>query len=331
MSPAVTILMPVYNGQAFLREAVDSVLRQSFRDFELLVVDDGSTDDSVAILQGRADPRIRIVRNARNLGLVASLNRGLAEARGRWVARADADDVNHPVRIERQLPLLERGFPAVGSDVMLIDADGHFRGHWRAARHAEGLAWDLGFRCCFAHGSVMFDPNRVRGLGGYRESVRSEDWELWSRMVRAGERLATVPATLVRYRQHGRSIMAGGGSADHAETLGRLRRAQLAWILGPNAPAGSIEVLCRPWETDRIGPAYFRERGRAAAGFAPGERLRDVLADEDYMLYFRILRCGRRRALAFLRLMMRGSAESSRRFPWTKAAGMLVLQSAAKR
>src|SRR3712207_3671984 len=106
-SPKVTVLMAVYNGEAYLREAVDRILGQTFTDLEFLVVSDGSTDGSAEILRSYADPRLRVVENERNLKLIASLNRGLELARGEYVARMDADDVSLPDRLAKQVAYLE--------------------------------------------------------------------------------------------------------------------------------------------------------------------------------------------------------------------------------
>src|SRR5882672_1930599 len=99
--PRLSVVMSVFNGERYLAAALESILRQSFSDFELLAIDDGSTDGSAGILRGCADPRLRILTNGTNIGLTRSLNRGLAAARGAYVARHDADDLSHPSRFAR--------------------------------------------------------------------------------------------------------------------------------------------------------------------------------------------------------------------------------------
>src|SRR4026207_76576 len=106
--PRVTVLMPVYNGADYLRQGIDSILRQTCRDFELLVVNDGSTDSSREVLRGYGDPRLIVVENERNLGLVTSLNRGLELARGEFVARMDQDDLALPRRLDKQINFLRK-------------------------------------------------------------------------------------------------------------------------------------------------------------------------------------------------------------------------------
>jgi len=107
ISPSLTVLMPVYNGGEFLRGAVESILGQTYSNFEFLIVDDGSTDESLEICRGFRDPRIRLEENGRNLGLIATLNRGLDLAEGDYIARMDSDDVSFPARLARQVQFME--------------------------------------------------------------------------------------------------------------------------------------------------------------------------------------------------------------------------------
>lgn len=104
--PSVTILMPVYNGERFLRQTIESILNQTFTDFEYLIIDDASTDTSRDIIRCFNDPRIRLVENVKNDGLIKTLNRGLALAQGEYIARQDQDDISHPTRIEKQFAFL---------------------------------------------------------------------------------------------------------------------------------------------------------------------------------------------------------------------------------
>ncbi|HKQ33129.1 MAG TPA: glycosyltransferase family A protein, partial [Thermodesulfobacteriota bacterium] len=108
MTPKVTVLMTVYNGEKFLNEAIDGILNQTFRDFEFLIINDGSTDGSREIIKSYKDPRINLVDNESNIGLTASLNRGLSLAGGEYIARQDADDISLPERLEKQISILER-------------------------------------------------------------------------------------------------------------------------------------------------------------------------------------------------------------------------------
>lgn len=188
-SPAVTVLMSVCNGEAYLRDAIDSILTQSYEDFELLVVDDGSVDGTGSILASYADRRIRLLRNAENLGLTRSLNIGLREARGALIARLDADDISYPHRLTRQVRFLEAhpDVAALGTQFVSLDARGRRRPlHlWMRCQTALGIRWQLMFENAFVHSSMMFRRDTVlKQFSGYDESFRTnQDFELWSRLA----------------------------------------------------------------------------------------------------------------------------------------------------
>jgi hypothetical protein len=214
----LSVVMPVYEGAPFLAAAVQSVLAQSYRDFELIVVDDGSTDDTASILQRIDDPRLRVLRSESNLGLPRSINRGIAAARGELIARHDADDLSRPDRFAAQVAFLDarRDVVLAGTAVRLIDARGRAmtRTQYKATS-ALGIDWQLLFDNPFAHGSVMFR----RGAGEYDESFAwGEDYELWSRIA-ATNAVANLPEPLVDQRVHRASFT---GRRD--ERMAALRR-----------------------------------------------------------------------------------------------------------
>ncbi|MDX6511406.1 MAG: hypothetical protein QOE36_910 [Gaiellaceae bacterium] len=201
--PTVTVLMAVHEGERHLRESIESILGQTFRDFELLVVDDASTDGTAAVLAGYDDPRIRTVRNPENLGLTRSLNRGLEQARGRLVARQDADDVSEPPRLERQVAFLEANpdVPLVASAYLRIDDSGAEVGPRPVPCDPRSIRRRLLLLNAFAHSSVVFRREAVEALGGYREAFPfAQDYDLWSRLARTAP-LAALPEPLVRYRE----------------------------------------------------------------------------------------------------------------------------------
>jgi glycosyltransferase involved in cell wall biosynthesis len=200
--PAVTVLMAVHNGERHLRESIESVFAQTFADFELLVVDDGSTDATPEILSGYADPRLRVVRNELNLGLTRSLNRGLAESRGRYVARQDADDVSAPERLKRQVTFLDANVDVrlLASSHVRIREDGSVIAVRSAPTDATAIRWRLLFLNAFAHSSVMFRREDDQALGGFSEEFAfAQDYDLWSRLAFTGA-VAALPDPLVRYR-----------------------------------------------------------------------------------------------------------------------------------
>jgi GT2 family glycosyltransferase len=207
VTPKVTVLLPVYGGEAYVGAAVESVLAQTLPDFELLVVDDCGPRRALEIVEGFGDPRIRVLRNERNLGQVRSLNAGLAGARGEYVARLDQDDLCLPERLERQAALLDRepDVALVGTWLHRIDAAGRRlstqRG--RIRDRAELLFLLLTNRLPISHPTVMFRRGAVVDVGGYDPDVRfAEDQDLWRRLVLAGHGARVVEEALVLYRVH---------------------------------------------------------------------------------------------------------------------------------
>ena len=197
--------MPVYNGSRWLAEAIDSVLAQTLSNFELLVIDDGSTDDTPRLLAQYADRdrRIRVLRQD-HLGLVAALNRGLAEARGPLLARLDADDRALAHRFAAQLRFLtdNADFGLVGSWARKIDEDGVVRGQIRPETVPERLSEQLLRGNPFLHSSIMMRTELIRGLGGYRSAFEAaEDYDLWLR-VSEHSKVANLAEFLIEYRWH---------------------------------------------------------------------------------------------------------------------------------
>jgi glycosyltransferase involved in cell wall biosynthesis len=210
VEPAVTVLLAVYNGERHLAESIDSVFAQTFEDFELLVVDDASTDATSQILAGYSDSRLRVLRNERNLGLTRSLNRGLAESRGRYVARQDADDVSAPERLERQAAFLDANpdVTLLASAYVRIREDGSVSGSRSVPAEALGVRWRLLFLNAFTNSSVMFRKDEVERLGGFREKFSyAQDYDLWSRLAFTGT-VAALTDTLARYRDTRDSLTA---------------------------------------------------------------------------------------------------------------------------
>lgn len=208
--PRVTVLISVHNGLPWLEEAVETVLGQTYSDFELLVVDDASTDGSGQAVEAWADERIRLLRNARNIGQVPSLNRGLQEARGEYVARLDADDRCLPTRLEKQVAILDAQ-PAVALTGTWLDvvSDGRLwarqRGH--VGDYVDFLLSILSDRYPWGHPSLMYRRDVVLGLGGYDTSLApSEDKDLYRRLALARHEARSVDEPLVLYRRHERQL-----------------------------------------------------------------------------------------------------------------------------
>jgi hypothetical protein len=204
-APRVSVVMAVHNGDRYIGAAVDSVLAQRFPDLELIVVDDGSTDRSAAIVRERADPRVRLVSNGRNLGLAPSLNIGVAAARGEFIARLDSDDLALPARLERQVAFMDAnpGVALVGSWYVTMAEDGTPGAPIRLPTRHWDLRWHLCIHCPFAHSAVLWRRRVVaERVGVYDERLRfSEDYDFWCR-ISAQLQVANLPEYLIHLRTH---------------------------------------------------------------------------------------------------------------------------------
>ena len=204
--PKISVLMSVYNGERYVREAVESMLNQTFTDYEFIIVDDGSTDSTWQILQGYAasEPRVVLVRNETNVGLTGSLNKGLDLARGEYIARMDADDVSLPHRLAAQVAFLD-GSPevgVVGSAVQVIDANGSPGDVWRYPTTHALILWSLCFHAGIAHPAAVFRKGVVERVGGYDERfAQAQDRDLWQRLSSVA-RLANLPDVYLLHRKH---------------------------------------------------------------------------------------------------------------------------------
>ena len=203
-NPKVSLLMCVYNGQTHLREAVESILNQSFRDLELVIVDDGSTDSSWQILTeySTKDSRIVLIQNEANLGLEKSLNKGLAATKGEYFARQDADDVSLSNRLQLQVDFLDNHpeVGALGTAVELINEQGNTIGKNSLPADRESLQSLLLFNNFMHHSTLMARSSLMQQLGGYDETMRYvEDYDLWWRLSCLSG-LATLPNILLKRR-----------------------------------------------------------------------------------------------------------------------------------
>ncbi|WP_348266553.1 glycosyltransferase [Edaphobacter sp. DSM 109919] len=207
-SPTVSVVMSVFNGGSFLSQAVESILHQSFEDFEFIIVDDGSTDASASTLDGfqSRDARIHVVHQ-KNTGLVHALNRGCALARGKYIARMDADDIALPDRLASQVEFLE-SHPTVvllGGAVDFIDARGNKLHTARYPAADTAIKRALLDSSVFWHPTVLMSRRAFVCLGGYRNVPDAEDYDLWLRMAEIGE-LANLSQVLLRYRVHAQQV-----------------------------------------------------------------------------------------------------------------------------
>jgi len=205
-APRVTVFTPVYNRERTLRATIDSVLGQTYADFELLLVDDGSKDTSIEIIRSYADPRIRLVAHERNQGIPKTRNHGLELARGELLAILDSDDVANPTRLAHQVAFLDRhpDIAAVGSWLTKINARGHTRGFMVRPTHPDDIRAHILFVSCFKNPAMMARTAVLRRFGYREEFVYCQDIDLWGR-ISEQHRLANLPRFLTRYRSGGES------------------------------------------------------------------------------------------------------------------------------
>jgi glycosyltransferase involved in cell wall biosynthesis len=306
-SPKVTVLMPVWNCEPWVAEAAGSILRQDLRDLELLVVDDGSTDRSVEILEGLRDPRVRIHRHASNQGIIATLNEGLELARGEYVARMDGDDVSLPGRLSRQAAYLDAHphVAVLGGEVVNMGTDTHT---WRVPCDPAGVRARLLFSNPIAHAAVMLRPAALRAAGLRYDSAypHAEDYALWVAVAeRAGAAIANVPEKVLNFRMHPGSISHVKRDAQRA-TVRRIRAEQLR-RLGLAPTEADLDLHDALAEAVSPGTAEFLARadawllGLREAGRSLGPEVSAALAAETGWRWGRICRRSRRLGLEAVR------------------------------
>jgi len=255
-SPQISVVLPVYNAAGFLIETLESISAQTFQDWELIAIDDGSTDASLPVMQtyAKREPRMRIVTRP-NKGLVATLNEGISLAVGRWIARMDADDICLPERFAKQLAWLEKEKADIcGGGIKRIG--GHGGGYsWAFPTSHEGIcAWML-FRSAFSHPTIVLNREIAKKFPYDQAFAHSEDYELWARMALAGVRMTNLPEDVLHYRIHAGQV----SQARHdIQTDVRLKITADFWKNSPIAH----DLVFRPCLVDErvpISPADFSE------------------------------------------------------------------------
>ena len=203
----ISVVMPVYNGEKYLKEAIQSILNQTERDFELLVVDDGSTDNSEVIAKSFNDNRVKII-NKDHSGLIDTLNLGFDKAQGDFIARMDADDISEPNRFQKQLEVMEKENIAIcGTQAKTINEKGEVIGEFSYPPLSwSGIKYYTLRGNPFIHPSVMIRRDILNKVGNLHKFFRhAEDYELWTRIVYKHKAI-NLPDQLLRYRIHGNQI-----------------------------------------------------------------------------------------------------------------------------
>ncbi len=306
-APPISVLMPAYNAKAFIRQSVQSVLAQTFEDFELLVINDGSTDETREILAEIDDSRLRIVDNPRNLGIVSTLNRGLQEARGRYIARADADDFCLPQRFARQKAFLDShpDTVIVASEMTLLE-DGNVT-FTREGGDTDPMIveWLLHLGNPVGHTSMMFRAETVAAMGTYlrEEFTYAEDFDFSHRMLRHG-RISVLPEYLMIYRRH-LTNLTRTRRATMLERTARVLREAYVRLLGPGSEADADLVtehlISRaPFPDDAVPQRLAAFLLRLIEAFAASrelnparrERMREVTGRAWWRMIQSVLRSG---------------------------------------
>jgi hypothetical protein len=264
-APRVTVLMPVFNREQFIDEAVRSVVEQDFADFELLIVDDGSTDATPQLLRHwtQRDARIVVVTLPENRGIPTALNAGLAHARGRYVARLDSDDLIMPGRLAAQAAVLDSTPEVilVSCAYELIDVAGNYLDTWRGEETHEVVVHLLNFyNIVGGGGQVMFRRAEVLEEGGYAVAYpSSEDYDLWVRLLRRG-RILSLPLVGMKQRQHSARSTVKYGTRKRANWTAIMGRSLSLYLQRPVSEA-EIAALITVWRMDgELGTAAIAER-----------------------------------------------------------------------
>lgn len=204
--PKISVIMPVYNGEKYLDEAIKSILNQSELDFEFIIVDDGSTDATKNIIDQNPDNRIKYLKTNHG-GIVNALNFGIRESSGVYIARMDADDISLPDRFKSQIEYLDSNSDVAicGTFAEVINEEGLAIGEMTFKEGSVTLS-DLFFHNSFIHPSVMIRKKVLDSVGLYKEKFRHvEDYELWSRVLRSFKGV-NIPEKLLRYRRHSSQV-----------------------------------------------------------------------------------------------------------------------------
>lgn len=200
----ISIIMSIYNNEKSLKKSIESVLRQSFKNFEFIIIDDGSEDKSLEILEfyNKKDSRIKILKNSTNLGLPKSLNKALQIARFDYIGRFDADDICIPSRFEKQIKYLLKNpsIDILGSNAILIDSNGTRIGKVNLPKTNYQITKKLRYQNCMIHPSILMKKSVIKDVGGYNENLlKAQDFDLWSRAIEKGKIFHNLEECLIKY------------------------------------------------------------------------------------------------------------------------------------
>lgn len=249
-SPIVTVLMPVYNAENYLREAIDSMLVQTLKNFEFLIIDDGSKDTSIAIIESYSDPRIRLVKNDANMGISKTLNRGIEMASCEYIARMDADDVSYPERLRKQYHymLANPDCALLSTWAKMVDETGE---HIRTEKYRSRLHYyNLTFECWMYHPTVMYKKSAVMNVGMYAIPY-AEDFELFWQLSRK-YKIACLEEVLLDYRVTSQSLHQVTKKKEYDETMDKQIIRNIHYYTGDQFKISSDELECLRFNYDPL-------------------------------------------------------------------------------
>ncbi len=253
MIELISVVMPVFNAASHVREAIVSILSQTYKNIEFIIIDDGSVDETLEIIQLYAalDNRIRVVSSGK-MGLVAALNFGIHISKGRWIARMDADDICLENRLERQIQfILQNKLDMCGSWAKKF---GSSIGNIVLPCSHDEIVVDLLFRSSFVHPSVIFKKEVFNDLSYSRLFKHAEDYHLWTQMVAKGMRLGNIPEYLLRYREHGKQVSTLN-SAEQKKVSNIIRSQHLNLFLQSNGMnSGEFSSLAKNFNSLELLP-----------------------------------------------------------------------------
>ena len=239
--PETSVLMSVFNGEVYIRESIDSILKQTYSDFELIIVNDGSTDQTREIIEGYQDKRIKLFNFQENKGVGAALKFGLTQVNGKYIAKADSDDINHPERLYKQKIYLDNH-----SDIALVKTLLEYFPHNEAVANSqrfnyiknilekqkndivtpEDIEEKLYWYCCIPHTTIMARTEVIKAIG-YEEMRICEDYKLFYQMNKKGFKMATIPEVLVRIRVSEISVTAGAENQEFVSIMHDIKKEEI--------------------------------------------------------------------------------------------------------
>ena len=298
----ISVLLPVYNAEKYIADTLRSVLDQSFEDFELICIDDGSADDSLDILKSFSDPRVRIITNEKNLGLVSTLNRGLEEVNTPLIARMDADDLIHKDRFKWQVEYLD-DHPDVDILSGYIQLFGNQHATWKYPPDHESIKARLLFNPGIAHAASMLRSSVFEsGIRYSHEHPHMEDYDLWLR-VKDRFRFASLQRVIYYYRKEGHNVTDQNRNT-HEERIKEVYKKVLSEIgLEPDLQTLSIHYQIANWNSVDHPPRIYWEHIQRVISANKESRiyhqraLESVLLDRWSQLFYRLADHNNKQAL----------------------------------